>query len=118
VPERYRRVGQPVLVGGTMGTSSFILVGTELGMSETFGSAVHGAGRMKSRKKALKEYRGDEVIEDLAQSGITVRTRSRRGVAEEAPGAYKDVERVVAVMEGAGVNRRVARLMPMICIKG
>ena len=118
VPVKYRDVGQPVLVGGTMGTSSFILTGTELGMSETFGSAIHGAGRMKSRKRALKEYRGEEVIRDLAGSGIIIRTRSRKGAAEEAPGAYKDVERVVAIMEGAGVNRRVARLKPMICIKG
>jgi tRNA-splicing ligase RtcB len=118
LPEKYRGVGQPVLVGGTMGTSSFILVGTELGMSETFGSAVHGAGRMKSRKQALREYRGEDVIRDLADSGIIVRTRSRKGAAEEAPGAYKDVERVVAIMEGAGVNRRVARLRPMICVKG
>ena len=118
VPERYRRVGQPVLVGGTMGTSSFILVGTEQGMTETFGSAIHGAGRVKSRKKALRDYRGNDVIDDLACSGILIRTRSRKGAAEEAPGAYKDVERVVAIMEGAGVNRRVARLRPMICIKG
>jgi tRNA-splicing ligase RtcB len=118
VPVRYREVGQPVLVGGTMGTSSFILVGTESGMSETFGSAVHGAGRMKSRKRALKEYRGDDVLSSLAQSGILVRTRSRKGAAEEAPGAYKDVERVVSIMEGAGVNRRVARLRPIVCVKG
>jgi tRNA-splicing ligase RtcB len=118
VPVRYRDVGQPVLVGGTMGTSSFILVGTELGMSETFGSAVHGAGRMKSRKRALKDYRGDDVIGELEGQGILVRTRSRKGAAEEAPGAYKDVERVVTIMEGAGVNRRVARLRPLICVKG
>ncbi len=118
VPARYREVGQPVLVGGTMGTSSFILVGTEQGMSDTFGSAVHGAGRVKSRKQALREYRGEDVIDGLAKSGILIRTRSRKGAAEEAPGAYKDVERVVSIMEGAGVNRRVARLRPMICIKG
>jgi tRNA-splicing ligase RtcB len=118
VPVRYRGVGQPVLVGGTMGTSSFILVGTERGMTETFGSAIHGAGRVKSRKQALREYRGEDIIEQLARSEILVRTGSRRGAAEEAPGAYKDVEQVVAIMEGAGVNRRVARLRPMICIKG
>lgn len=118
IPEKYRHVGQPVLVGGTMGTSSYILVGTEQGMTDTFGSAVHGAGRVMSRKKALKEYRGDDVISNLADSGILIRTRSRKGAAEEAPGAYKDVERVVSIMEGAGVNRRVARLSPMICIKG
>jgi len=118
VPARYREVGQPVLVGGTMGTSSFILVGTEQGMVDTFGSSVHGAGRVKSRKQALREYRGEDVINDLAGSGTLIRTRSRKGAAEEAPGAYKDVERVVSIMEGAGVSRRVARLRPMICIKG
>jgi tRNA-splicing ligase RtcB len=118
VPARYRDVGQPVLVGGTMGTSSFILVGTEQGMTDTFGSAVHGAGRVKSRKQALRDYRGEDVIDEMAGSGILIRTRSRKGAAEEAPGAYKDVERVVSIMEGAGVNRRVARLRPMVCIKG
>lgn len=118
VPVKYRSVGQPVLVGGTMGTSSFILVGTEQGMTEAFGSSVHGAGRVKSRKQALRDYRGEDVIEELAGSNILIRTGSRRGAAEEAPGAYKDVEQVVAIMEGAGVSRRVARLRPMICIKG
>jgi tRNA-splicing ligase RtcB len=87
-------------------------------MTDTFGSAVHGAGRVKSRKQALREYRGEDVIDDLAGSGILIRTRSRKAAAEEAPGAYKDVERVVSIMEGAGVNRRVARLRPMVCIKG
>lgn len=118
VPARYRQVGQPVLVGGTMGTSSFILVGTEKGMEETFGSAVHGAGRLKSRKRALKEFRGRSVIEELEKKGIIVRAHSKRGAAEEAPGAYKDVERVVDIMEGAGVSRKVVRLRPIICIKG
>jgi len=118
IPPRYREVGQPVLVGGTMGTCSFILVGTERGMEETFGSAVHGAGRLKSRKQALKEYRGTSIIEELERNGIIVRAHSKRGAAEEAPGAYKDVERVVNVMEGAGVNRKVVRLRPLICIKG
>jgi tRNA-splicing ligase RtcB len=118
LPKKYMEVGQPVLVGGTMGTSSYILVGTEKGMHDTFGSAVHGAGRLKSRKRALREYRGDGIISSLAEKGITVRVHSRKGAAEEAPGAYKDVERVVAIMEGAGVNRRVVRLKPMICIKG
>jgi tRNA-splicing ligase RtcB len=118
IPLRYRDAGQPVLVGGTMGTSSYILVGTQQGMSDTFGSAVHGAGRVKSRKKALKDYRGADVISDLEESGILIRTRSRKGAAEEAPGAYKDVDSVVSIMEGAGVNRRVARLRPMICVKG
>lgn len=118
IPDRYREVGQPVLVGGTMGTCSYVLVGTERGMEETFGSAVHGAGRRKSRKQALREYRGEVVIKTLAAEGVVVRVHSKPGLAEEAPGAYKDVENVVAIMEGAGVNRRVARLKPIVCVKG
>ena len=118
VPESYREVGQPVIVGGTMGTASYILVGTERGMCETFGSAVHGAGRRKSRKQALREYRGDNVIDELGQRGILIKVHSRKGAAEEAPGAYKDVDSVVSIMEGAGVNSRVVRLKPLVCIKG
>ena len=118
IPARYRSVGQPVLVGGTMGTYSYILVGTDRGMEETFGSAVHGAGRRKSRKQALKEYRADSIISDLSKRGIVVKAHSKRGAAEEAPGAYKDVETVVDIMEKAGVNKKVVRLKPMICIKG
>ncbi len=118
MPERYRGVGQPVLVGGTMGTSSFVLVGTERGMEETFGSSIHGAGRRASRKQALREYRGENVIAELGRCGIVVRVHSKPGAAEEAPGAYKDVERVVGIMEGALVSRRVARLRPLVCVKG
>jgi tRNA-splicing ligase RtcB len=118
VPEKYRGVGQPVIVGGTMGTASYILLGTERGMSETFGSAVHGAGRKKSRKQALREYRGENIIDELSGRGILIKVHSRKGAAEEAPGAYKDVDSVVSIMEGAGVNSRVVRLKPLICIKG
>jgi tRNA-splicing ligase RtcB len=118
VPEKYRKVGQPVIVGGTMGTASYILVGTERGMSDTFGSAVHGAGRRKSRKQALREYRGGNIIDELGDRGILIKVHSRKGAAEEAPGAYKDVDDVVSIMEGAGVNSRVVRLKPLICIKG
>lgn len=118
VPEKYREVGQPVIVGGTMGTSSYILIGTERGMSETFGSAVHGAGRRKSRKQALREYRSENVIEKLGERGILIKVHSRKGAAEEAPGAYKDVDNVVSIMDGAGVSSRVVRLKPLICIKG
>lgn len=118
IPDRYRDVGQPVLVGGTMGTSSYILVGTERGMEETFGTAIHGAGRSKSRKQALREYRGDSIISSLARRGVTVRVHSRQGLAEEAPGAYKDVENVVAIMENAGIVRSVVRLRPIVCVKG
>jgi len=118
VPAAYRAVGHPVLVGGTMGTASFVLVGTGRGMAETFGSSVHGAGRVSSRKQALKRWRGERVIEDLRRAGIVVRTHGKRSAAEEAPGAYKDVESVVATMEGAGVSRRVVRLKPILCVKG
>ena len=101
-----------------MGTASYILVGTERGMRETFGSAVHGAGRKKSRKQALREYRGGDIVDGLGDEGILVKVHSRKGAAEEAPGAYKDVDDVVSIMEGAGVNSRVVRLKPLICIKG
>jgi tRNA-splicing ligase RtcB len=118
IPKAYRKVGQPVLVGGTMGTASWILVGTERGMRETFGSSVHGAGRHLSRKQSLKRYRGERVVKDLKGRGILIRSRSKKGVAEEAPGAYKDVDVVVDSMERAGVSRRVARLRPLVCVKG
>ncbi len=113
-----RGVGQPVLIGGTMGTESHVLVGTERGMALAFGSACHGAGRRMSRHAALKEWRGDELVDDLARGGVLIRTPSYRGVAEEAPGAYKDVARVVTVAERAGLARKVARLVPLVCIKG
>lgn len=118
VPLEYRRVGQPVLVGGTMGTSSYILRGTDVSMSETFGSALHGAGRAQSRRQAAKQYRSDQLARELREKGILVRAHGRRSLAEEAPAAYKDVEQVVSVMAEAGVVARVARLKPIICIKG
>lgn len=118
LPEAYRKVGQPVLVGGTMGTYSYILHGTELAMQDTFGSALHGAGRMMSRRQAKKRYWGGDVIKELAERGIVIRAHSNAGVAEEAPGAYKDVEQVVDVMHNAGVIRKVARVCPLICVKG
>ncbi len=118
VPIKYRNVGQPVLIGGTMGTSSFILTGTELGMKETFGSACHGAGRSMSRKKAKKKFWGKTVVEDLAKKGIVVHAHSFAGVAEEAPGAYKDVEHVVGTMHDAGVVKKVVQVYPVGVIKG
>lgn len=118
LPERYRPVGQPVLVGGTMGTCSYVLRGTEKGMQDTFGSAIHGAGRAMSRMRAKKLYWGATVISELGQQGIIIRSKSKAGVAEEAPGAYKDINAVVEVMHQAGINRKVAMLRPMICIKG
>ncbi len=118
LPQAYQKVGQPVLVGGTMGTYSYILYGTELAMKDTFGSALHGAGRMLSRNQAKKRFWGGDVIQQLAERGIAIRAHSKAGVAEEAPGAYKDVEQVVDVMHNAGIIRKVARVRPLICIKG
>jgi tRNA-splicing ligase RtcB len=118
LPAEYREVGQPVLVGGTMGTASYILRGTTRGMEDAFGSAIHGAGRHMSRRQAKKQYRGDKLIRELAHRGILIMAHSKAGVAEEAPGAYKDVSNVVEIMDQAGINRKVARLRPMICIKG
>ncbi len=118
VPIAYRKVGQPVLIGGTMGTSSFILTGTDLGMKETFGSACHGAGRCMSRTKAKKKYWGKAVIGNLEKKGIIVRAHSFAGIAEEAPGAYKDVEHVVNTMHNAGVVKKVVQVIPVGVIKG
>jgi len=117
-PAAYRHVGHPILVGGTMGTASYVLRGTDLGMEKTFGSGIHGAGRAMSRKKAAKKYWGETVVGDLAASGIRVRAHSLRSVSEEAPGAYKDVEEVVGAAVGAGINVAVARLRPLAVIKG
>jgi tRNA-splicing ligase RtcB (3'-phosphate/5'-hydroxy nucleic acid ligase) len=118
VPERYRAIGQPVLVGGTMGTMSFVLRGTALGMVETFGSALHGAGRAMSRRQAGKQWRSDQITRELRQRGILVRAHGRRSLAEEAPDAYKDAERVVQIMAEAGIVAPVARVRPVVCIKG
>jgi tRNA-splicing ligase RtcB len=118
LPDALRLVGQPVLIGGTMGTCSYVLVGTESGMALSFGSACHGAGRGMSRHQALKQWNGRQVVDELEKRGILVRSPSLRGVAEEAPGAYKDVTEVVDATERAGLARKVARLVPLITIKG
>jgi tRNA-splicing ligase RtcB len=118
IPKIFSSVGQPVLIGGTMGTASYILTGTTEGMGLAFGSACHGAGRSMSRHQALRQWRGRDVVERLASQGILIRSRSYRGVAEEAPGAYKDVGAVVDAADQAGLARKVARLKPVICIKG
>ncbi|HEY4731721.1 MAG TPA: RtcB family protein [Gammaproteobacteria bacterium] len=118
IPALFRDTGQPVLIGGTMGTSSYILAGTEEGMSLSFGSACHGAGRSMSRHQAQKLWQGRQLIDQLAGKGIMIRSPSSRGVAEEAPGAYKDVSAVVDVAHQAKLARKVARLEPVICIKG
>jgi tRNA-splicing ligase RtcB len=118
IPEKYRATGQPVLIGGSMGTESWVLAGMESSERTAFSSACHGAGRSMSRRQARKRWSGRQVVDDLAERGITVRSPSQRGVAEEAPGAYKDVAEVVLASERAGLARRVARLKPVVCIKG
>ena len=101
-----------------MGTASYILAGTERGMQLAYGSACHGAGRAMSRHEATRRWRGREVIDALAERGILIRSPSFRGVAEEAPDAYKDVNAVVEVADKAGLARKVAKLAPLVCIKG
>jgi tRNA-splicing ligase RtcB len=118
LPNDLRDIGQPVLIGGSMGTASYILVGTEAGMSRAFSSACHGAGRAMSRHQATRQWRGRALVDELAGQGIVIRSPSLRGVAEEAPGAYKDVSAVVEAAERAGLARKVARLRPLACIKG
>ena len=118
LPERYRAAGQPVVIGGSMGTGSYVLAGVAESENRAFSSASHGAGRAMSRSQALRQWRGREIIDGLAARGILVRTKSMRGAAEEAPGAYKDVDAVVEATERAGLARRVALLAPRICIKG
>lgn len=118
VPDCYRQVGQPVLIPGDMGTSSYVLAGTDLAMEETFGSTCHGAGRVRSRSQSKRMTDSAAVLSDLERKGIVVMARGRGTIAEEAPEAYKDVDRVVEVVHGAGISRKVARLRPMCVIKG
>lgn len=118
LPPAYAGVGQPVFIGGSMGTASAIMVGATACPERAFASACHGAGRSLSRHQALKRWHGRQVIDDLARRGIVVKSPSARGVAEEAPGAYKDIDAVVEAAHVAGLARKVARLEPIICIKG
>jgi tRNA-splicing ligase RtcB len=118
VPAAYRAVGQPVLIPGDMGRYSYVLAGTEKAMRDTFGSSCHGAGRLLSRGEALRRARGRSIANELAARGIEVVARGKKTLAEEMSEAYKDVARVVAVMEDAGISRLVARLEPLAVIKG
>jgi tRNA-splicing ligase RtcB len=118
LPPALRASGQPVLIGGSMGTGSYVLAGTTASESLAFSSACHGAGRAMSRHQALRTWTGSVVVDELAQRGILVRSPSMRGVAEEAPDAYKDVTAVVDAADAAGLARKVARLEPLVCIKG
>ncbi len=118
VPKKYRAVGQPVLIGGTMGTSSYILHGTQTGMDLSFGSAAHGAGRILSRREATRRFRGESVVNALSRKGIMIRGHGWKGIAEEAPGAYKDVDVVINVLHETGLAKKVARVKPLVVIKG
>ena len=119
IPAAFRDVGQPVIIGGSMGTSSYILTGTKESEHRAFSSACHGAGRAMSRHQAKKRWHGRELIKQLEEKqGILVRSPSMRGVAEEAPGSYKDVSAVVDSADQSGLAKKVARLEPLVCIKG
>ncbi|MCJ7706762.1 MAG: RtcB family protein [Anaerolineales bacterium] len=118
LPEEYRELGQPVLVPGSMGTASWVLLGTADSMSQSFGSTCHGAGRVMSRHQAKHSIRGDQLRQQLEAQGVRVRTGSLPGLAEEAPQAYKEVDAVVEVVAQAGIALKVARLRPVVVIKG
>jgi len=118
VPERYRAIGQPVIIPGDMGRASWVLVGQPGSMERAFGTTCHGAGRLMSRGEAIRKAKGRKIDQELAQQGIIARARSRTGLAEEQPAAYKDVSLVVDVVERAGLAKKIARLRPMCVVKG
>ncbi len=118
LPPALREFGQPVLIGGSMGTCSYVLAGTAAPAERAFASACHGAGRSMSRHEATRRWHGRQVVDELAGRGVLIRSPSMRGVAEEAPGAYKDVTAVVDAADAASLARKVARLEPLVCIKG
>ncbi|MBQ6443717.1 MAG: RtcB family protein [Methanosphaera sp.] len=118
VTQEYRDVGQPVLIPGTMGTASYVLAGTDTAMDETFGSTAHGAGRMLSRSGAKREYTPEEISQQLAKKGIVIKANSPSVIAEEAPGAYKDVDSVVKTANDTGISKLVAQMLPLGVIKG
>jgi len=117
IPEKYREVGQPVLIPGSMGTASYVLVGTKEG-KEAFFSTCHGAGRTMSRHAATRAISGEEIVRELELKGIIVKCWSLRGIAEEAPMAYKNVDEVVNIVHNAGLSKKVAKLVPLAVIKG
>jgi tRNA-splicing ligase RtcB len=118
IPDEYRAVGQPVFIPGSMGTASYVLAGEPGSMERSFGTTCHGAGRRLSRTAAKKEIHGAQLRRELEAQGIVIRSASNKGLAEEAPFAYKDVESVVGVVARAGLARRVARLVPIGVVKG
>jgi tRNA-splicing ligase RtcB len=118
LPERYRSIGQPVLVPGDMGRSSYVLVGRPGAMENTFGSCCHGAGRVLSRSAAIRASKGRSIKKELLERGVYARARGRTGLDEEQPDAYKDVSQVVEVLHNADISHRVAKLRPLGVIKG
>jgi len=118
LPEEYLQIGQPVLIPGSMGTASWVLVGTNASMERSYGSACHGAGRLMSRSQAKREVRGERLRDELEHRGIHILAGSMSGLAEEAPQAYKDVDEVVDTVCGAGIARKVARMRPVVVVKG
>lgn len=118
LPEKYKKTGQPIFIPGSMGTSSYVLVGTEKAMKESFGSTAHGAGRLISRHKANLEWKGETLKKQLAEQNIHIKAASLKGISEEAPYAYKDVDEVVDVSDKAGIGKLVAQLKPIGVIKG
>jgi tRNA-splicing ligase RtcB len=118
IPPIYQNIGQPVLIPGDMGRCSYVALGTEVAMKETFGSTCHGAGRVQSRSAARRSLRGADVAQALAARGITVKAGSMASLAEEASEAYKDVSEVVEVTHRAGISRKIVRSVPMGVVKG
>jgi tRNA-splicing ligase RtcB len=118
LPEKYRTTGQPVIIPGSMGTASYVLAGTKKAEELTWGSTVHGAGRISSRSKAMKNLKGEEVKSALAEKGIEVKSGSWKALAQEAPQVYKDIDEVVKVVDELGINKKIARLKPLAVVKG
>jgi tRNA-splicing ligase RtcB len=118
LPDVYQKIGQPVFVPGSMGTSSWVLAGALASMEKSFGSCCHGAGRIMSRQKAKKSVRGDTLMQELEKMGIQIHAGSLSGLAEESPSSYKDVDEVVNVVTSVGLARKIARLAPVVVVKG
>ncbi|MDO8488977.1 MAG: RtcB family protein, partial [Candidatus Omnitrophota bacterium] len=118
IPQRYRKIGQPVIIPGDMGRNSYLLVGTQRAMEETFGSTCHGAGRLKSRTASANSTSADILLKELRSKGIIIRASGRKTIVEEVPSAYKDVNEVVDVVHNAGIAKRVCRMRPLGVVKG
>ena len=118
IPKDYREIGQPVLIPGSMGTASYLLVGTKKAEEMTFGSTVHGAGRVKSRSQAMRTIKGEKVKQDLSEKGIEVKAGSWKSLAEEAPEVYKDIDEVIKTVDELGISKKIVRMKPLVVVKG